>query len=88
MTRPIYETVKHNRIVFHDPDDDDLDWRVPQCYTLLIAAASEIENGVENLWKRGPANGRRKYPDFRRYVSENMFKAFKVVAHFCWCDSD
>jgi hypothetical protein len=50
--------VKHDRIVFHDPDDHNPDWQVRQCYTLLIAAASEIENGVENLWKRGPADGR------------------------------
>jgi hypothetical protein len=80
--------VKHYRIVFHDPDDDDPDWQVRQCYTLLISAASEIENGVENLWKRGPTNERCDYPDFVRYVSENMFKAFKAAAHFCWCHSD
>jgi hypothetical protein len=54
----------------------------------LIAAASEIENGVDNLLKRGPANGRRDYPDFGRCVSENMFKAFKAAAHFCCCDID
>jgi hypothetical protein len=83
-----YETVKHDRIVFHDPDDDDPDWQVRQCYTLLIAAASEIGNGVKNLWNRGPANRQREYTDFRRYVSENMFKAFKAAAHFCWCYSD
>jgi hypothetical protein len=79
--------VKHDRIVFHDPNDDDPDWQVRQCYTLFIAAASQIENGVENLWMRGPANGWCDYPDLR-CVSENMLKAFKAAAHFCWCDSD
>jgi hypothetical protein len=59
-----YETVNHDRIVFHDPDDDDPDWQVRQCYTLLIAAASEIENCVKNLWKRGSANRWREYPYF------------------------
>jgi hypothetical protein len=46
-----YETVKHEQIKCHDKNDPEL--HVRQCYTLLIAAASEIENGVDNLWKRG-----------------------------------
>jgi hypothetical protein len=35
-----YETVKHDRIVFRGPTDDDPDWQVHQCYTILIAVVS------------------------------------------------
>jgi hypothetical protein len=54
----------------------------------VIAAASQIENEVENLWKRGPANRLRDFPDFGRYIYENQFKAFKVSAHFLWCSKE
>jgi hypothetical protein len=52
-----YETVKHDKIKFHDEDAEDPDWMIFQAYTLLIVAASEIENGVDNLWKRGKGMG-------------------------------
>ena len=44
-------------IKFHDPDVDDPDWRVKCCYSLPIAATSEMEFGKEKLWKRGKSNG-------------------------------
>jgi len=50
---PYYNTVKSHQIKFHDPDDPDPDWKVKQCYILLIAVATEMESGVENLWKSG-----------------------------------
>jgi len=84
---PYYETVKHEKIRYHDADADDPDWLVKQCYLLVIAAASECENGITNLWKRGPSGGRRSYPDFGQYVALNTFKAFKNAAPFCWCES-
>ena len=61
-------------IEFHDPDADDPDWRVKRCYTLLIAARSEMEYGMDNLWKRGKYNGRRSYLDFGHYVTITSFK--------------
>jgi hypothetical protein len=83
-----YETFKHDKITFHDEDADDPDWEIRQAYTLLIAAASEIENGVENLWKRRKGMGRRDYPDFGRIMSKNAFKAFNSGAHFCWTEEE
>jgi hypothetical protein len=83
---PYYTTVQNDRILFHDADADDQDWKVKQAYTLMIAAASEIENGVENLWKHGPSGGRHDYPDFGKYMAINRFKAFQAAAPYCWCD--
>jgi hypothetical protein len=37
---PYFETVKNDKIVFHDPDDADPDWTVKNCYLLLIAVAT------------------------------------------------
>jgi hypothetical protein len=53
----------------------------------MIAAASEIENGVENLWKHGPSGGRHDYPDFGKYIMPiNHFKVFQAAAPYCWCE--
>jgi hypothetical protein len=41
--------MQHEEIKFHDETADNPDWKVRQCYTLMIAASSKIENGVENL---------------------------------------
>ena len=79
-------TVAAQSIKFHDPDADDPDWRVRVCYTLMIAAASEIEVGVDNLWKRGPSGGRHEFPHFGQYMPVNYFKCFRAAAPFCWCD--
>jgi hypothetical protein len=59
---------------------------VRQCYTLIIAGASEMENGVENLWKKGVAYGRQNHPDFGQYIGKNVFKAFKSAARFCFAE--
>jgi len=83
-----HNTVVNDKIVFHDPEAEDPDWRVRVCYTLLIAAASEIEVGVENLWKSGPSGGRHSYPDFGKYMPINYFKAFQHAAAYCWCPED
>jgi hypothetical protein len=81
----MYITVQREKIKFHDATAEDPDWLVRKCYLLLIAAASEVENGVENLWKRGPSGGRREYPDFGQYAPINTFKAFRISAPMCWC---
>jgi hypothetical protein len=67
---------------FHDSEAEDPDWMVKQCYTLIIAGASEMENGVENLWKKGATSGRRNHPDFGQYIGKNVIKAFKSAALF------
>ena len=83
---PYYSTVKNDKIKFHDPDADDPDWKVKKAYTIMIAAVSEIETGVENLWKRGRSTGRKEYPNFGRYMKKNEFKAFQSAAAFCFAE--
>jgi len=51
------DTVVRDGIIFHDEDHNDPDWKVQQCYLLLIASATEIVSGVENFWKQGPSAG-------------------------------
>ena len=78
-----HETYVNDKIQFHDPDDPDPDWKVNQGYTLIIAAATEIENGIDNLWKHGPSGGHHDYPDFGRYMPKNEFKCFTAAAPYC-----
>jgi hypothetical protein len=59
---------------------------VNQCYLLLIAAATEVVTGVENLWKSGPSTGRHNYPDFGQFIPKNYFKAFCSAAPYAWAD--
>ena len=81
-----FATVRSDKIQFHDEDAEDPDWKVKRAYTLLIAAACEVESGVENLWKQGKSNGRRDYPDFGQFMPLNYFKAFQSAAAYCWSD--
>lgn len=81
-----HATYTHENIKFHDAEDPDPDWKVKQGFKLIIAAASELENGVSNLWKSGPSNGRRDYPDFGQYMAKNEFKCFQSAIAFCWAD--
>jgi hypothetical protein len=84
---PFHTTGKNDKIKFEDPEAEaDLDWKVKQAYTLMIAAASEIVNEVENLWKRGPSGGRHDYPDLGKYMPINHFKVFQAAAPSCWCE--
>jgi hypothetical protein len=50
-TRAEYHATANNE------DASDPDWKVNQCYILLVAAALEMEDGAENLWKSGRATG-------------------------------
>ena len=52
----------------------------------MIAAALEIDNRVENLWKCGPLGGRHDYLDFEKYMPINHFKVFQAAAPYCWCE--
>jgi hypothetical protein len=81
-------TYTNENMCFHDADADDPDWMIHQCYILLITGASEMENGVDNLWKKGDTSGHRNHPDFGQYIGNNVFKAFKSAAHFCWANEE
>jgi len=80
------KSVADDNIRFEDETADDPDWKVRVCYTLLIAAASELDNGVDELWKKGKSSGRHMHADFGRYIPKNYFKAFQAAAPFCWCE--
>ena len=71
-----YHTSVNELIKFHDIDADDPDWLVKRCYTLLIAAISEMGCGIEKFWKRKKYNGRHSYPYCGQYVPITYFKEF------------
>jgi len=57
-----YDTVKKDKITFYDSSTADPDWMLRQCNLLMIASATEVVNGIDNLWKSGPSVGRHAYP--------------------------
>ena len=83
---PYYSTVKEEKIKFHQEGEDDYDWAVKQCYLLIIAAVTEPEIGIENLWKRGKTRGRHGHADFGKFIPINMFKAFCAAAPYMYTD--
>jgi hypothetical protein len=83
---PYHRTVQSSSFKFNDPDADDPDWIVKQCYLLLIASVTEADVGVENLWKKGQSGGRHEYANFGQYIPMNLFKAFQSGAALMFCD--
>ena len=85
-----HSTMQRDNIKFYQPNapwhNDDPDHLIRICYTLLLAAATEVHHGVDNLWMSGPSSGRHPYPDFGKYIPKNYFKAFLSCAAYCWCD--
>lgn len=71
-----YPTAKSSYIKFHDDRDDDPDWIIKNCYLLMIAAVTEPEIGIENLWQEGESTGRHNHAGFGKYVPMHYFKAF------------
>jgi hypothetical protein len=83
-----HRTFKNEKMQFDDPQAEYRDWKVRQCYTLLIASTSEIENGVNNLWKKGAITGHRNHPNFSQYMVKHMLKDFKSCAYFCLVEEE
>ena len=83
-------TAQRDNIKFYQPNapwhNEDPDHLIRICYTLLLAAATEVHHGVDNLWKAGQSSGRHDYPDFGKYIPKNYFKAFLSAAAYCWCE--
>lgn len=52
----------------------------------MIAATLKVDNGVENLWKRGQSEGLEPHANFGQYIPLNYFKCFKAGLPFLWCD--
>jgi hypothetical protein len=59
---------------------------VKQCYVLIIAASTELENGIENLWRIGMKGVRRCYPDFARFMGINKMQAFCSASPYAWAE--
>jgi len=83
---PHCQTVKDEKIAFNQPDDDDPDWTVKQCHLLMVAAVTEAEIDIDNLWKRGQGGGRHPHPNFGQHIPIDMFKAFEGACALMWAD--
>jgi hypothetical protein len=83
-----YATTQQRSIKFHQPDNPDPDWIVKNCYLLLLAAATEADVGVENLWKAGDSGCLHPYANFGKFVPLEYFKAFQSCAHFMFCNRE
>ena len=79
-----HRTYKARHFKFDDPTNPDRDWKVKQCYLVIVAGATELQNGVENLWKSGMSKGRHSYPDYGQFVDRDEFKCFMSAAVYCW----
>ncbi|KAL7525905.1 hypothetical protein ACHAXR_002386, partial [Thalassiosira sp. AJA248-18] len=83
-----HSTVVSDKITFHRPDDDDPDSLLKLCITLMIASSLEVDNGVENLWKRGDSDGWKEHANFGQYIPKNYFKVFCAAFPFLWVKED
>jgi hypothetical protein len=81
-----YNTYKQRRMKFHDEEHADPDWKTKQCVLALIAAAAEINNGMD-CWKSGKGLGRKPHPDFGQWVSkDHEMQCFMSCAAFIWAN--
>ena len=83
---PFYSTFRNDQIKFYDEDADDLEHLVKIACKIMISAVYEVDQSVENFWKRGRSNYRLDCPNFGRYMSKNMFKAFQSAAPYCFAE--
>ena len=68
LNSPPYSAVRNDQIEFYDPEGDDPDHLAKIACAMMIAIVSEVEQYVENLWKRGRSNCHRDYPNFGRHM--------------------
>ena len=78
--------IKKDGVKFHRPNNPDPDFLVKVCVMLVISAALEVHNGIENLWKRGLSYGLKDYPNFSQYIPCSYFQAFVCAFPFVWGD--
>ena len=67
------------KIVFHDEESEDPDWKVRQCYLLIIAAATEPFTSIGNLWKTGKSKGRYRYGSFSLFPDPNRIPSVPII---------
>ncbi|CAB9530025.1 hypothetical protein SEMRO_2714_G335340.1 [Seminavis robusta] len=88
INAPYHVKVKEGKVKFHDPDAPDPDWIIKQAYLLMIAAATEADVGVDNLWLYGKSGGRRDRANFGQYMPKLWFKCFLAAAPYMFCDKE
>ena len=85
-----HSTVEQDGIRFYQPDapwfKHDPDQLIRVCYTLMLCAANEVHQGIDNLWRHGPSPGRHPFPDYGRYIPKNYMKAFLSAAPYMWAE--
>ena len=52
----------------------------------MIAAVTETQCGMSNLWLREGLNCRRECPNFGKIIARNAFKKIVVAEPYCFCD--
>jgi hypothetical protein len=80
-----HHTYRTKNLKFHDPTNEDPDWKTKQCILALVAAASELENGM-NCWLAAQGPGRKHYPDFGQFIPKDEMECFISCAAFIWAD--
>jgi hypothetical protein len=69
-----------SRATYYDTaKSQDPDWKVRQCYMLLIASVLKIFGSLDRQQVII-----HMYPNFGQYMPINYFKAFCSAAPFCW----
>ena len=53
---------------------------------MLIAGALEVDNGIDNLWKRGDSKGWKTHANFGQFIPKGYFKAFMTAFPYLWAD--
>jgi hypothetical protein len=52
----------------------------------MITANGESVKGISNLWKRGPSNGFREYPNYGKFIPQEYMKMFVAGFPYLWAD--
>jgi hypothetical protein len=51
-----------------------------------VTAVTEVQTGVNNLWKTGESPGLKPYPNYAQYIPVDYFKAFMAGFPYLWSD--
>ena len=83
----LYKLLKQDYVSFsfeQKGDGVDPDGMVKMGWALLIAGSTELGNGVANLWRSGPGDGRKPLAGFNRYMPQKAFEAWRTAAPYLW----
>ena len=83
-----YNTVQDRHIIFHDPTNDDPDWKMKQAVLLIVHGVNVNGTGVEQFWRSGKLEGDLEGADFGQYFDINEFRALVAALPFMWADKN